>query len=57
MTDKKPDIDANAAIAAFLKAIGPRALTDVEARQLKILRLQHGLDDVGGVIEKLKSAD
>lgn len=42
-------------IAAFLKKIGPRALTPEEARQLNLLRLKHGLagSSATGIAAKL----
>jgi len=55
MTVKDHIAEGEKAVADFLAKIGPRTLTDDEARQLKMLRLQYGLDsgDIGGVIEKL----
>lgn len=48
-TGKKSD-----GIQEFLAKIGPRALTDAEARELHILRIRAGKDDdISGVIEKL----
>lgn len=40
-------------VQEFLKKIGPRRLTDAEARQLHLLRLQEGHRGKTGVIEIL----
>ena len=40
-------------VQEFLKKIGPRKLTDDEARQLQMLRLKEGHDDDTGFIEIL----
>jgi hypothetical protein len=40
-------------IQEFLRAIGPRELTDEEAKQLHILRIRSGKARSSGVIEKL----
>lgn len=40
-------------VQEFLKKIGPRKLTDEEARQLQMLRLKEGHDDDTGFIEIL----
>jgi len=50
MTEKKK----SDCIQEFLEKIGPRALTDAEARELHLLRIRAGKDDdISGVIEKL----
>jgi hypothetical protein len=41
------------AVKKFLAAIGPRRLTDEEARQLQMLRIEDGHDDDTGFIEIL----
>ena len=41
------------AVQEFLKAIGPRKLTDEEARQLHLLRIREGHDDGLGFIQIL----
>lgn len=40
-------------VQEFLKKIGPRKLTDEEARQLQMLRLKEGHDGDTGFIEIL----
>jgi len=41
------------AVQEFLKKIGPRQLTEEEARQLQLLRLKAGEKGIGGVIDAL----
>jgi hypothetical protein len=40
-------------VQEFLRKIGPRKLTEEEARQLQILRIREGADDDTGFIEIL----
>lgn len=51
MSDVKKQQDE---IQAFLTAIGPRALTDAEAKELHLMRIRAGKGQtMSGVIEKL----
>ena len=41
----------------YLDKIGPRALTSAEARELQLIRLRHGLEKPGSVIENILAVD
>lgn len=45
------------AVQEFLRKIGPRALTDAEARELHLLRLKSGHTGNSGVLDVLAGKD